>query len=97
MVKCIWLLLLTPFSQNLTENPTETPTDLWSHQQGFHFAGDSLHVISSSWHYVSMLSQGRLVGISTSQTSERPAYNDTELQKVILMLRENNTNLITLS
>ena len=47
--------------------------------------------------YVSMLSQGRLMGISTSQTGERPAYNDRELQKIISVLGENNADLITLS
>ena len=44
-----------------------------------------------------MLSQGRLTGISPSQPGERPADSDGEPQKIILMLRENNANLITLS
>lgn len=55
------------------------------------------HPLPSSCHYVFVLSQGRLMGISSSQTSARPAYNDRELQKIILILGENNANLITLS
>lgn len=47
--------------------------------------------LPSSLQYV--LSQGRLL----SQTSGCSPYSDTELQKNILMLRENNPNLITLS
>ena len=89
----------TPIPYN--QNPTETLSELWSHWRGFHFAEDGLsascHPLPSSWHYVFMLSQGRLTGISPSQPGEHPDDSDREPQKIILMLRENNANLITLS
>ncbi len=74
----------------------------WQTFEVIHFAERTVslplcRLLPSSCHSVLTLSQGRLMGISTSQTHERPAYNDRELQKIILMLRENNANLITLS